>query len=316
MDVKKVLSKCSKCKESKYPTVPTIPPMGEQKSATRPFQMIALDYLSGFVRSKSGNTDLLVCLDIFSKYVRLFPVKKISVDSLTKIIESEWFFKLGVPQTLISDNAVTFLGNKFQELLKKYNVHHFKNARRHCQNNPVERVNRVILACIRTYCQSDHRLWDTQIAQIEFAINNTKHLSTGYTPFFLVHGYESIVDGRDHLQDRQTSDPSIDQFTQRREVVVGPLYEEVVRNNKKQFEKYKKNYDSRHKALPPTFSIGQKVYKKHFKLSNAADHYAAKLGPVYVPCKIIARRGATSYELEDENGRNLGVFAAQDLIPE
>lgn len=97
---------------------------------------------------------------------------------------------------------------------------------------------------------------------------------------------------------------------------LGSVYEEVIKNNKKQFEKYKKNYDNKHKGLPPTFNIGQNVYKKNFKISSAADHYSAKLGPVYVPCKIVARRGATSYELEDENGRNLGVFAAQDLIPE
>lgn len=97
---------------------------------------------------------------------------------------------------------------------------------------------------------------------------------------------------------------------------MGPIYEEVLKNNKKQFERYKKTYDSRHKGVPPTFNIGQKVYKKNFRISNAAEHYSAKLGPVYVPCKIIARRGATSYELEDEEGRNLGMFAAQDLIPE
>lgn len=84
----------------------------------------------------------------------------------------------------------------------------------------------------------------------------------------------------------------------------------------KQYEKYKKSYDAKHKTHPPTFEVGQNVYKKNFKLSNAAENYAAKLGPVYVPCKILSRRGATSYELADEEGRNLGIFAAQDLIPE
>lgn len=57
------------------------------------------------------------------------------------------------------------------------------------------------------------------------------------------------------------------------------------------------------------------MYKKNFKLSNAADNYAAKLGPVYIPCKIIAQHGNSTYELEDEEGRNIGLFAAQDLIP-
>lgn len=183
-----------------------------------------------------------------------------------QIIKNEWFLKHGVPQVLISDNAVTFVSNKFQELLQNFKVHHFKNSRRHCQNNPVERVNRVILACIRTYCQRDHREWDKKISEIEHAINNTKHCSTGFSPFFLVHGYESIIDGRDHLRERRTSEPSEDEFVQQRKEFLGSLYEEVIKNNKREYEKYRKSYDSRHKALPPAFQIGQKVHKKKFQV--------------------------------------------------
>lgn len=97
--------------------------------------------------------------------------------------------------------------------------------------------------------------------------------------------------------------------------MLGPLYEKVIENNRKQFDKYKKSYDSKHKTVPQEFNVGQKVYKKNFKISSAPDNYAAKLGPVYVPCKVIGRKGASSYELADEEGRNIGIFAAQDLIP-
>lgn len=78
IDIKNILSKCSNCKQCKYPTVATLPLMGQQKNVYRPFQMIAIDFISGFIRSKKGNTDLLVVLDIFSKFVRLFPVRNIS----------------------------------------------------------------------------------------------------------------------------------------------------------------------------------------------------------------------------------------------
>uniref|UniRef100_A0A8D8MQH4 (northern house mosquito) hypothetical protein n=2 Tax=Culex pipiens TaxID=7175 RepID=A0A8D8MQH4_CULPI len=62
--------------------------------------------------------------------------------------------------------------------------------------------------------------------------------------------------------------------------------------------------------------VGQQVFKRNFQLSSAADRYNAKYGPVYVPCVVVARRGTSSYELADENGRNLGVFSAADLRPD
>lgn len=315
IDVRKILNKCATCKESKYPTIATIPPMGQQKKACRPFQMIAIDYLSGFIRSKKGYSDLLVCLDVFTKFVRLFPVKKINADITAQILRDEWFLKYGTPQIVISDNAVTFTSIAIKDLFNQFKVHHFLNSRRHCQNNPVERVNRVILACIRTYCKADHRLWDSKLAEIEFSINNTKHSSTSFTPFYLVHGFEAFAEGEDHQIVGQDSAPSEADFAQKRARLIGPLYQEVINYNQKQFEKYKKTYDAKHKKIPEIFKIDQKVYKKNFKLSNAADNYAAKLGPVYIPCKIIAQHGNSTYELEDEEGRNIGLFAAQDLIP-
>lgn len=315
LEIKNILAKCRECKQAKYPTTATVPPMGEQKNAYKPFQMIALDFISGFVRSTKGNSDLLVVLDVFSKHVRLFPVRKISGPLSAEIIKKEWFLRYGAPEVLNSDNAQTFLSVAFKNLLAQFNVHHFLNSRRHCQNNPVERVNRVILASIRTSCRDDHRKWDSQLAQIEYSLNNTKHASTGFSPFYVIHGFESIINGKDHQSDRQTTEPSTEQFLQERSNILGQIYESVIRTNQKQYEKYKKSYNSKHKTVPKVFEIGQNVYKKNFKLSSASDNYSAKLGPVYLPCKVIARRGATSYELQDEEGRNLGVFAAQDLIP-
>ncbi|EDS42857.1 conserved hypothetical protein [Culex quinquefasciatus] len=48
------------------------------------------------------------------------------------------------------------------------------------------------------------------------------------------------------------------------------------------------------------------------ELGNGND-YNAKLGPQYVPCVIVAKKGTSSYEVADMNGKSLGVFSAGDL---
>uniref|UniRef100_A0A8D8CS38 (northern house mosquito) hypothetical protein n=1 Tax=Culex pipiens TaxID=7175 RepID=A0A8D8CS38_CULPI len=63
----------------------------------------------------------------------------------------------------------------------------------------------------------------------------------------------------------------------------------------------------------PSFDVGQRVFKRSFRLSSAGNDYNAKLGPQYVPCVIVAKKGTSSYEVADMNGKSLGVFSAGDL---
>jgi hypothetical protein len=45
----------------------------------RPFQKIFIDYVGKFPRSKAGNTMILVCVDSFSKFVWLVPVREATI---------------------------------------------------------------------------------------------------------------------------------------------------------------------------------------------------------------------------------------------
>jgi len=51
-----------------------------------------------------------------------------------------------------------------------------------------ERVNRVLQDTLRHYISPSQDDWDTHLPLIEFAINSSKHASTGETPFFLNYG--------------------------------------------------------------------------------------------------------------------------------
>ncbi|GMF62398.1 unnamed protein product [Phytophthora fragariaefolia] len=48
-----------------------------------------------------------------------------------------------------------------------------------------ERVNRVLEDTLRSVCAAEPTLWSTLLPQVEFALNNAVHSSTGFAPFYV-----------------------------------------------------------------------------------------------------------------------------------
>ncbi|XP_055589797.1 uncharacterized protein LOC129741979 [Uranotaenia lowii] len=78
-DVKSFIKKCQVCKEIKPPNTATTPLMGDMRTPTRPWEIIALDYIGPLPRSKSGKQYILVALDLFSKWVQMKAFPQISI---------------------------------------------------------------------------------------------------------------------------------------------------------------------------------------------------------------------------------------------
>lgn len=313
--VRKYIERCRICKECKPSYVSQHPAVGTPRLTTKPFQIVAIDFIQSLPRSKSGNMHLLVLLDLFSKWTVLVPVKKISTPLVIKILEEQWFRRFSVPEIVISDNASTFLSKDFKSFLSRYQVQHWANSRHHSQANPVERLNRSINACIRTYVRTEQRLWDVRISEVEYVINNTIHVSTGFSPYKILFGHDIIQSGEEHRRDVDTTEATEMERQANRLKVNQTIYDIVQKNLLKAHDKSARAYNLRFQKPAPVYQVGQKVFKRNFVQSSAGVAYNAKLGPLYTPCTIVSRRGASSYELVDEKGKNLGIFSSADLKP-
>lgn len=86
-DVRLHIRKCSTCLESKPSNRAQKPATGSPRLATKPFQIVALDFIQSLPRSKNGKSHLLVVMDIFSKFSLLFPVRKISAPKSVKSLK-------------------------------------------------------------------------------------------------------------------------------------------------------------------------------------------------------------------------------------
>lgn len=312
LDVRRYCQGCDTCKTSKYPNVNSTPPMGKQKLASLPWQVISLDLVGPFPRSKNGNTVLLVVTDLFSKFVIIQPFREAKTHAIATFLENMVFLLFGVPEIIISDNGVQFKSREFERLMKYYHVTHWKNANYHPANNPTERVNRVIVAAIRAHLKDDHRDWDKNIQQVAMAIRTAVHETTQFTPYFVNYGRNYISSGNEYSRLREIGA----EMNYEPEAVnenMEDVFQKVKENLKKAYNRYARHYNLRSNENAPEFTVGETVMKKNFCLSSKPKQFSAKLADTYIPAKIIGRIGTSCYDLEDMNGNRIGIFHACDL---
>jgi hypothetical protein len=77
-------------------------------------QKLFIDYVGKFPRSKAGTTAILVCVDTFTKFVWLLPVREITSRVTIKVLKERVFASFSVPEILISDNAQYFTSREFK----------------------------------------------------------------------------------------------------------------------------------------------------------------------------------------------------------
>lgn len=315
IEVREHIQKCSICKETKAANTALAPPLGEQRLTTHPWQIIALDFVGPLPRSRKQNQYFLSVVDLFSKWVMLVPFRKIDSVKLCAILRDQWFFRNSVPEVVITDNATCFLSHEFRNFLRRFDVRHWLNSRYHSQANPVERVHRTVNAAIRTYVREDQRFWDEKISEIETILNTSLHSATELTPFFTTHGYEMTLKGSDHRLGESDEIISPEERSVQQTELYGKICDLVKSNLGKAHKEGQKRYELRHRNFSKALEVGQLVYRRNMRMSNAIDHYNAKYGPLFLPARVTKKLGSSSYELEDLDGKSLGVWPAAHLKP-
>lgn len=163
-----------------------------------PFDTIHIDHFGPLPSIKGDRKYILVIIDGFTKFTKLFAVKSTGTKEV-EICLDKYFAMYSRPHRIISDRGTCFTSLQFGEFLLKRNIEHVKVAVASPQaNGQVERVNRVITAMLSKMTEPiNHDNWSKMLEQIEFALNNSLHSSTRQTASQLLFGIEQkgkIVD--------------------------------------------------------------------------------------------------------------------------
>ena len=158
-------------------------PMTRTELPSAPWQDLAADVLGPL---PSGDY-IFVCVDYYSRYVELEVTKVITSEKLVSILR-KWFLTHGLPLSLRTDNASSFVCEYFENYLQSQGIEHRRNTPLWPQaNGEVERQNRSILKRLRI-SQSQNRNWRLDLDDYLIMYRSTPHSVTGMSPAEMLFG--------------------------------------------------------------------------------------------------------------------------------
>lgn len=166
-----------------------------------PFDTIHIDHFGPLPAIQSKRKHILVVVDAFTKYVKLYPVVSTSTREVTASLE-KYFGYYSRPRRVVSDRGTCFTSAEFEDFPLKRNIDHVRVATASPQaNGQVERMNRVLKAMLGKMTEPIlHADWTKLLESVEYAMNNSTHRSTGETASRLLFG----VDQRGKVVDKLT----------------------------------------------------------------------------------------------------------------
>jgi transposase InsO family protein len=133
-----------------------------------------------------------------------------------KLIDCLWnkvFSWVGLPVKIVGDRDTRVTASSMRALAQGVTMCLALSASYRPQTDgSTERFNRTLLTMLQTCCRKSPETRDKHLPSLLYAYNNTVHSSTGYTPHFLLFGWQPI-DLRVPIAFQQHSDHSdIDSF--------------------------------------------------------------------------------------------------------
>lgn len=187
--VGKFIKNCLKCIMYAAPTRATERNFYSIPKKPIPFDTVHLDHFGPLPALISKRKHLLVVIDAFTKFVKLYPVNSTSTKEINASLD-KYFANYSRPRRVITDRGSCFRSLELTEYLQQNNIEQVQVAVASPQaNGQVERVNRVIKPMLGKLSEPiSHADWSHKLLQVEYALNNSVHSTTKKIPSELLFG--------------------------------------------------------------------------------------------------------------------------------
>jgi transposase InsO family protein len=159
--------------------------------AQRPLQKLFIDFVGKFPRSKTGKSVILVCVDAFSKFVWLAPLRDATTRATIYALRERVFSTFSVPEVIVSHNAQCFTSREFKQLCFEMGVKHVTTSPNYPQPSHAERFNKNLRAALIAYHINAHSMWDTQLHWIQVAFKMAQHEANKATSFEVIFPFRA-----------------------------------------------------------------------------------------------------------------------------
>lgn len=153
-----------------------------------PFDTVYLDHLGPLQKTKGKNHHILVVVDSFTKFLKLYPAKTTNTNEVPKALK-RYKYDYSTLRRMISDRDSAFTSKAFKSFVTDYNIEHVLLATACPQaNSQVERYNRTLVHLLAKLVEETGQEWGNVLADAEFLLNNTWNRSIKNIPVVLLFG--------------------------------------------------------------------------------------------------------------------------------
>ena len=264
-DVKQFVRTCHVCQERATPTqryglLKPIEPGGK-------WEHVFIDFVQDMPESAEGYRHALVMVDGCSKEVRTWPTKEVSAEAAVEGIVRRVLLRGDYPRIISSDQASAFKSELMRMLTERCGMAHVLSTPYHPQSHgQVERMIREVRRLLSVYISAHQRDWPAYLDHVEYRLLVTPSATTGYSPFFILRGYEPLLPvdqelaGTYAMQEmRAYFSPEDKAALARRLEAWAAIGADVKKNILERQSHQKEQFDKTHKPADAALGMGKRV---------------------------------------------------------
>lgn len=302
-DIKAFVSTCDVCQKMKSPRHLPYRYLKSIPIPNAPFEVVTMDFITGLPES-GGYNAILVVVDKLTKYGLFIPTStNVSEIETAKLFFDNVWSLAGMPRQIISDRDARWSNDFWKTLTALTGSRRALTTSHHPQaDGQSEVLNQFLEVGLRTYVNKTRNDWHEKLTAFKFSYNTGVHSRTGYTPMFLLCGFEpATLEG---WMGRMRSELSISR---------GPTESAAAESFADEFEALRSSardaltiaqaqqewvYNNRHKLVE--FEVGDKVLINPHSLHMTSDIKGTgrKLTPrMDGPFEVIEKLSPLTYRL-------------------
>ena len=304
--VEAYVQRCHTCQQTK-PRHEFKAPMGEVTKPKTPFEVTAMDVCGPFPKTPDGNRYLLTFMDHLTHYPEAIPIKHMTAEECARAYATHIIARHGSGSKLISDQGRNFTSVFFRETCKILGIRQIFTTAYHPQaNGKLERFHKTLAEGLSHYVNACGNNWDTLVPLYLMAFRNTPHGTSGYSPYYMLHGCEMILPSLQDLKAKLSPEVRDSEHAPRLENLKANLrsaYKFAREHARKSHDTNKQYYDRR--ARDRNFSVGDHVYlyTPAIKVGLSAKFRKPWTGP----WRITARKSRLNHTLINARGKKVTV---------
>ncbi|MCO5595405.1 hypothetical protein L7F22_049447 [Adiantum nelumboides] len=152
-DIEKYVRECLVCQKVKHDRHKVYGKLKPLPVPDKPWESIAMDFITDLPRSKNGNDAISTIIDRFSKQAHFLPVKKtIKADHMAKIFLAQIFKHHGMPKSIVSDRDPRMTSLFWQALFENLGTKLDFSSAYHPQTDGQSKIaNATVLDLLKMY---------------------------------------------------------------------------------------------------------------------------------------------------------------------